>query len=237
MSDGDAIFEDKSHVTTEGVSPEAPEKSEVARDDAGRFAPKDKGEAEPSASEAAPPAAVEREPHAVPLSAVLDERERRQRAEAQLAMLQRRIAEQQSQQQVPDPVENAADYTRYVQGNFERQLMATKLQQSEFFARDKFGDALVDEALQFFDENPQESHRFIHEPSPFHAAVKFYEQQKQVRERSAPDFEEKLRAKIRAEIEAELRGPRPSPAIRPSLATATGSRGAPPVSAGDPLFD
>lgn len=243
MAGDDAIFDDdKSVTTTEGVSPEAPEKSEVARDEAGRFAAKDKGDA-PAAPEVsaeatgAPPAPSTKEQHHIPLSAVLDERERRQKAEAQLALLQRQIAAQQAQQRLPDPVEDAQAYTAYVQGEFQRQLVANKLQQSEFLARDKFGDALVDEALAFFDENPRDSHRFVDAPSPFHAAIKWYQEQKAVQERAAPDYEEKLRAKLRAELEAEMRAGASSPAIPRSLASAPAAgRSAPPVG-GDPLFD
>lgn len=245
MAGDDAIFDDdKSPTTTEGVSPEAPVSSEApARDEAGRFAPKDTGGTPAAApetavqGEGAPPAPAAREQHQIPLSAVLDERERRQKAEAQLALLQRQIAAQQAQQRMPDPVENAQEYTAYVQGEFQRQLLATKMQQSEFLARDKFGDALVDEALAFFDENPRDSHRFVDAPSPFHAAIKWFQEQKSVMERSAPDYEEKLRARLRAELEAEMRAGASSPAIPRSLASAPSSGRSAPPGNGDPLFD
>lgn len=239
MTDGDAIFDDQFPTTTEGVSPEAPEQSGVVRDEAGRFAPRDTGDTEQS--EAAPPAAVEKETHSIPLSAVLDERERRQKAEARLALLERQLAAQQQQPQLPDPIEDVQGYTQHVTSVFQQSLLANKLQQSEFLAREKFGDELIDEAMAFIDNDPEENgSRFLNSPSPYHAMVAWYQAEKVKRERAAPDFEEKLRAKIRAELEAEMRSAapqRPSPAIRPSLATATGSRGAPPVQSGDPLFD
>ena len=224
--------------TTEGVSPEAP--AGPPRDEAGRFAPKDKGEEAAEAVEGAPPAPAEKV-RDIPISALLDERDKRQRLEAEIAMLRRQMAAQQPRPELPDPTTDAEGYTRAVTSTFEQRLMASKLEQSMFFAeRDPaIGKDLVAEAMAYFDSQPRTvSEQFLHHPSPIHAACEWYKAQKSAAERSSPDYEAKLRAKLRAEWEAEQAQVSQSPARIPrSLAAAGGSgREPPPATNGDPLF-
>lgn len=233
MTDDQDIFDsdvpDEAPQTTEGVSPEAP-----VRDESGRFAPRDKGETEAAsaAPEDEPPASAERpQSRDIPITALLDEREKRQRAEARAALLERQIAAQQPKPELPDPMTDAEGYTRAISGSFEQRLQTAMLSQSRFFAeRDPaIGKALVDEAMAWYDTQPHEvSAQFLSAPSPFHAAVEFYQQRKAAEERSSPDFEAKLRDKLRAELMAEMGQPQVSPTpTRPnvprSLASASGA--------------
>lgn len=265
MTDDRDIFDDESPATTtEGVSPEAPE---TARDDKGRFAAKDTGEeaapaeaAPPAPVQDAPPASVEKkEPHLVPLATVLDDREKRQKAEARAAMLERQLAAIQQQNQpkptLPDPAEDAEGYTRTIIGHLGQQMQAQVLRQSEFFARREFGAELVGEAMEFFDNQPRHvSEQFLREPSPFHAAVEWFKQHKEASERASPDYEARLRAEIAAQLREEMKAEMkaqieaehaaaavesvPRPKAPRSLAAAPGSGYAPPTAGGgDPLFD
>jgi hypothetical protein len=225
--------------TTEGVSPEAPESP--PRDEQGRFAAKDTGETPAPASEpaaavtGAPPAPAEKR-HDVPITALLDEREKRQRVEAELAAIRRQIQSQQQPQPLPDPVEDAEGYTRSIQQTFQQQLDAQRLQFSQLMAEQQFGPEVVGEAMAYFDAQPLAvSAQFLRERSPFHAAVQWFQRQKEVEERSSPDFEAKLREKIRAELLAES-PPSARPNVPRSLAEAP-SAAAPPPKSGDPLFD
>jgi hypothetical protein len=222
--------------TTEGVSPEAPESQ--PRDEQGKWTAKDTGESAPATGEpqGAPPAPAEKR-HDVPITALLDERDKRQRLEQQLAAYQARERAQQQPREMPNPVEDAEGYTRTLAQTFEQRLQASALKQSEFFAKREFGAELVDEAMAYFDNQPRHvSEQFLAEASPFHAAVEWFKQQKEVSERASPDFEAKLRAKLRAEWEAErAESPSTRPNIPRSLAEAP-STGAPPPGPSDPLF-
>jgi hypothetical protein len=138
---------------------------------------------------------------------------------------------------------DAEGYTRTLTGSFEQRLQTAMLNQSRFFAeRDPaIGKDLVEEAMEWFDKQPYEaSAQFLNAPSPFHAAVEYYQQQKRTIELSAPDYEAKVREKIRAELLAEM-GQASQPSTRPnvprSLASASGGGREPPAVGGDPLFD
>lgn len=236
MTDDQDIFASEvpeAPQTTEGVSPEAPQ----PRDEAGRFATKDQGEAAPAA-EGAPPAPAEKPSRDIPLTALLDEREKRQRLEAELAMLRRQV---QPQPKMPDPVEDAAGYTQAIQAQIEQLRTSDRLAMSQFLAEEKYGKEIVDEAMAFFDEQPRHvSAQFLTERSPFHAAVEWFRNHKAMQERTAPDYEAKLRAKIEAEIREKIAAEAPpSPRVPPrSLASAPGGgNAAPPVVSRDQLFN
>jgi hypothetical protein len=233
--------------TTEGVSPEAP--AGPVRDEAGRFAPKDTGEnqlgtSQPklttediSAPEPGAPPAPAATRHDVPLTALLDERDKRKALEAEIARYQAQLRQFQAPPQtLPDPTEDAEGYTRGVVGSMQQQLQAAMLRQSEFLARREFGAEVVDEVLTYLDQNPRKSHEFLGEPSPFHAAVEWFKEQKASAERASPDFEARLRAKLRAEWEAEQVAEVPRPNIPRSLASAPSASGAPPMGEPDPIF-
>jgi hypothetical protein len=247
VKDGQDIFDSEvpeAPQTTEGVSPEAP--AGPIRDDSGRFAAKDQGEEQSASTDVpgAPPAPAEKTARDIPITALLDEREKRQRAEARLAMLERRFAESQPKPELPDPMTDAEGYTRTIIEAVSQRTTADRLAMSRAFAeRDPaIGKALVDEAMAYFDEQPHEvSAQFLNAPLPFHAAVEWFQQQKATAERTSPDYEAKLRERLRAELLAEM-GQVSQPSTRPSvprsLANATGTgREPPPTVSRDPLFD
>jgi hypothetical protein len=251
VKDDEDIFDSEvPPQTTEGVSPEAPDtEDKQPRAPDGKFATKDKGDtpepaadAAPPEEKSAPPAPAEATSHAVPITALLDEREKRQAAERRLAYLEAQLR-QQEPQKLPDPVEDAEGYTRTLAQTFEQRMQMTALRQSQFFATREFGEELVGEAMSFFDNQPRAvSEQFLREPSPFHAAVEWFKQQKAADERASPDFEASLRKRIEAELREKLAAEfQPEPSTRPnvprSLAEASGSGRPPPTAGGDPLFD
>lgn len=245
MTDDDQdIFDSEANEapqTTEGVSPEAPQ----PRDEQGKFASKSTGEdapaaLEPTVADGAPPAPAEKKSHDVPITALLDEREKRQRLEAELAELRRHLqSQQQPQPQYPDPVEDAEGYANHITQSlsqqFQAQLTGQTLKQSRFFAEKDYGKDAVEEAMNYFDQQPYAvSAQFLSSPSPLHAAVEWFQGQKQAQERSSPDYETKLREKIKAEVLAEMSQPS-TRNVPKSLAEAS-STGAPPPRPSDPLF-
>jgi hypothetical protein len=217
-----AFLNDEPEAEPEQPAPEQPAEAEAK--------PEGKGE-EPAAS---PAASSEPQPGPVPLVALLEERERRQRAEREAEELRRWRQEMEARQQQPappDPLDDPQGAMAYQQRLMQAQLQHTTLKQSRFFAEREFGKEAVEEALAYFDQNPQESHRFMAEPSPFHAAVEHVKRQKLVAEIGAdPEAwrkqqAEALRAEIRAELEAEL-SRKGKPAAPPrSLASAPSAGG------------
>lgn len=217
LMEGKLDFLDDEHTTA--IETEAPEPQVEAPVDV-------KGE-----TEAAPPAVVEQEkPSAIPISALLDERDRRQKAEREAEELRQykaRIEAQQKAQPAPDFYADPDQRLAYERQQFQQQFTAMKLQQSRFLAERDFGADTVNEAYAYFDQNPQLSHQFLAHPSPFHAAVEFYKRQRAVDEIGAdPDAwkakqMDSIKEQLRAEIMAELQGSvQPKPRIPGSLASA-----------------
>jgi hypothetical protein len=183
---------------------------------------------------AVPPTAVEPKAEAIPIQALLDERDRRQRAERELEEQRQWRAnfeaqQRQAQQQAPDFFEDPDQRLQYERQSLNASVMRLKLEQSRFLAEREFGADLVKETYAFFDQNPALSHQFVSHPSPFHAAVEFYKRQK-VAEEIGADPEawrqrerEKLLEQLRAEAMAEVQTTaqvQPKPKIPGSLATA-----------------
>lgn len=197
---------------------EAPEQVEAEPQEA-EPAPEQEGTGE---DEAAPPVAAEEKPSAIPVTALLDEREKRQKAERELEELRRwrqQIEAQQRQgQKKPDFFDNPDQAV-------QQALLATKVQQSRFMAEREFGAEAVNEAMAYFDQNPQETHRFLNHPSPFHAAMEFYKRQKFLEEVQDPDqWREAERERIRQELAAQQASQPSKPTAPPaSLAKAPSS--------------
>lgn len=191
--------------------------------------------------EAAPPVAeMKEEPHSVPITAMLDEREKRQDMQRELEQtrremqqLQAQMRQKQEQQPAPDWFEDPAAAATYQAQQMQQQMQSQALRTSQFFAEREFGKELVDEAMSFFDQNPQLSQQFLGEPSPFHAAVEFFKGHKAKEEiGSDPEaWKAEQREKIRADLMAELQAQQPAtPApVRPpaSLSKAPATSGNP----------
>lgn len=205
----------------------------------------DKGEKPALVAPSTPPVEPAKEQHLAPLTALLDEREKRQAAEREASELrawrqQQEERQRAAQHRAPDPRQDPDGALEYQRTVFQQQLYNAKIGQSRFLAEQQFGKELVDEAFGFFDKNPALSHQFVDHPSPFHAAVEFYKRQKVADEVGADPaaYRSKLEADIRAQIMAEMQQPaQPKPRLPGSLAAAPAAGGAgEPVSKGS-AFD
>ena len=260
MTDDDIFADDEPVTTTEDVSPPAPEKAEdtkAERDDKGRFkaAEPSKAADEDTGETSAPPADDRQDKgHSVPVTALLDEREKRQRIEAEAEQAKRELAEYRRREELarqkpveaPDILEDPAGYRQHVEQVFDQRLNAQRLQMSRFMAEREFGKETVDAAFEFFNRHPRDSWALIQEPSPFHAAVDAYKRAQAVeefgtdpnayREKLRAEYEAELREKIRAEYAAELTPNRPKSPPRSLASAASSGSNAPPIPV-DPLFD
>lgn len=123
--------------------PEAPPTGEPAdqetgtdrpRDEHGRFAPRTQDE-----QDAAPPAAKQ-EAGPIPIQALLDERDRRQRAERELEEYRRRAAPPPAPPQRPDLFEDPDGALESIRQEFRRELAAERLNYSVASAQVQYGD-------------------------------------------------------------------------------------------------
>lgn len=228
----------------EEVTQDEPDTVEVAEEPK---EPKGEKPAEPIEAEApveeapsAPPA-PEPEPQRIPLTAMLDEREKRQKAERELEEMRRYIAAQQQKDKkpVPDFYEQPDERLAYERQRWEAEMHNRFISQSRFMAEKDFGKELVEEAFGFFDQ-PQNrfmTHQFRDHPSPFHAAVEFYKKQKFLNEVNDPDaWRNAERERIRQELMAEISQPSKPKAPPPSMAKAAAVGGTETIAPGN-TFD
>lgn len=183
---------------------------------------------EPEASkgepEAAPPAAVDEAKH-IPISALLDEREKRQEAKREADGLRRQLAEMQAKLTPSKPVDFYEDPEaafHKMQQTAQAIATNTKLETSRFLAERDHGAEEVAAAYKFFDENPALSQQLLTSPSPFHEAVKVYQKHKAMTEigDDPAAYRARVEAEIRERIVAEMAPARTTSAPPPSLATA-----------------
>lgn len=184
---------------------------------------------EPEASkgepEAAPPAAVEEARH-IPITALLDEREKRQQATREAEELRRKVAEMEARLNPPKKVdffEDPESALQTVQQTAQAIALNTKLETSRFLAERDHGADAVKEAYEFFDANPHLSQQLLKSPSPFHEAVKVYQKHKMLQEigEDPAAYRARIEAEIRERVAAEMAPPRPATSPPPSLASAT----------------
>lgn len=102
--------------------------------------------AAPAPQPASPPAP---EPGHVPISALLDEREKRQALERQIAEFQRQQQAQQPAPQAPDRFEDPDGYDRFVREQTEERLFEMRVDMSERFAVQQHGEDAVKAAVQW----------------------------------------------------------------------------------------
>lgn len=178
-----------------------------------------------------PPTPAESREHFAPVTALMDEREKRQEAQRQAEAYKKELdaMRQRSQQPQPKP-----DFYDDPDKALDHRINGVKLQQSKFFAEKEFGADLVQEAYAYFDQHPNESRDLMNHPSPFHAAVEHYKRQKFLSEVNDPDQWRKSEAeRIRAEVMAEIaagstsrpNAPPPSMASAPSAGKDAISKG------------
>lgn len=214
-----------------GIEPEAveetvetpqeaePVKAEQPRGPDGKFAPK--GE-----KEDAPPASSE---DRVPVSAIQDERRKRQELEARLQEYEQKLQQlTQPPQQPIDMFENPEGW----QGQFGQQVTETAVSQASLNARLDMSEMLVAQAhddfeevrpkiLEFLEANPAVRSEVLSARHPWAKAYQMVKNNEQAKALGATDIES-LRAAIRAELEAELKTQQPAVALPSSLAAAQG---------------
>ena len=202
----------------------------------------------PEPADAEPPAPREGEP-IVPRRAFEDERHKRQswveraaRAEAlaeehktQAAALKAQLEElkrpqqqpaQLQQVQMPDPQYDPHGFARAFAAQTEQRLLNDRLNMSELMLREKIGPEKVQEYVAEFKQlaadDPSLSQKLYSQPHPYGWLQEHVDQVRLRIERSAPDYEAKMRAKWEAERAAEAPPVPVSPAVgmAPSLATA-----------------
>lgn len=142
----DAIFDNTQAEATPAPLPTEPPPVE-APPIAEEAAPEQAAEIAP---EAAPPepAPQDKQERFVPLAAVLDERDKRKAAEAELARY-RDAERQQPQADIPDPYDDPAGYSAFVSNAVQQQTLAVKFDLSEEMAKAAHGDEPVEQAKEW----------------------------------------------------------------------------------------
>lgn len=203
-----------------------PSETEKVRDDRGRFAAKSEDQ-EPKTDEAKPAQAEpqgQNEAH-VPSWRLREEREAREARERELGEARQRLQaferqqqdwqrqqQQPQSQQPPDIFQDPDGYRQFMESSFTSRLEQARQQDrfnySEDRARDKFGDARVDEVKSWIAERANDraiEARVLGSRHPYGEMVKLYEEQKLLSEiGSDPEaWRQAEREKLRAELAAE----------------------------------
>lgn len=172
---------------------------------------------QPASPLEAPIVEAKPDPGFVPITSLLDEREKRQRLEADLAQL--RAQQQQPQaQEVPDVFDE--NYGAYQEQRAQTAALNSKLDISEEMARDKFGDEAVDQARDWALEQSRARPGFYQEligqRNPYRYAVEQYRREQIASQVSPDDFAE-FQAWKAANV--ALHAPQPSPVAAQPLAS------------------
>jgi len=187
---------------------------------------------EPSAPviEAEKPAAPEPEPQGdgrardpetgrfVPISALLDERDKRQAETAKRIDLEQQLQRYQQPQQPEQIPTDPSGIIQYALAEQQRIAFNERLNTSELMARQAHGEDIVSEAQQAFlsavGQNPMLQQQLQGQIHPYDFVVKWHKQHKLMSEIGQdPEAWRKSEAeKIRAQVLAELQGQGVSPA-------------------------
>lgn len=197
------------------------------------------------ATEAAPQAP---QPHTVPLAELIETRKRAQAAEEAARRQQQQIDYltqsmqrlSQPEQQQPDPELDPAGALQALRSEFQQSLLNQNLNISERYAREKHGDAAVEEAIQAAVTSGY-GQVFASKPDAYKELMAWHEGQK-VRQEIGADpaaYRQSLETEIRAKILAEMKQGAPPPSnLPPSLSSTTRVNGAnEPVLSGRDFFN
>lgn len=222
----------------EAVEPdpvEEPEKAEATEE-----APE--AEPEPTGEKEAETPPVQQEAQHIPITALLDEREKRQEFERRAAEMERKVKEferklqeqQKPEAKAPDMFEDPEAYQRHQQQQVQSGFWNQTLNTSEMVARSQHGAEVVEAATQAFMEaaqsNPGLQHELRAQQHPYQFVIDWHKRQ-QVLEQVGTD-PEAYKAKIREEIMAELQGSKPAQQSAPPksvVSAPSAGREAPPV--------
>ena len=145
----------------------------------------------------------------------LDEREKRQKLEADAEQLRRENAQikqqleqqkRQEEQKPPDRYDDPDGFDRWQQGQLDTALMRQRNDMSEFNARREFGDDLINKVdAWLLSEGKQHVSALMRHVSPYHAAVEVYRKEQSSSTLKTYDYDlEKAKTEWRKEWEAEL---------------------------------
>lgn len=177
--------------------------------------------------EGAPPAPVVEEQRHVPISAILDEREKRQQYQREAEELRRWKAEREAQEQTKpkDFYEDPDGYLRNVQQQQQHAIWNERLNMSEMMAVNKHGDETVTQAADAFKQaaakNPALVHEFTQQRDPYGFVVQWHKRNAALTEIGEDPAAYKER--IRTELMAELQAQQPAPAVQQSAPRIPGS--------------
>lgn len=196
--------------------------------------------------QAAPPAATEEKQQGhIPVTALLDEREKRQAAEREVAELrqwrqQQEQLQRQSQQPPPDWYDDPEKRMQVERAQTAHMLWNERLNMSEMTVRSQVGDELVDAATQAFtvatQTNPALYQEMQSQRHPYDFVVKWHQRQSILTEigDNPKAWMEAQREQIRAEMAAENSQPPPVKAPPGSLASAPSAKGQEPAAVDAP---
>lgn len=174
-------------------------KAERTRDEKGRFKPKDSdgGDESPPAAEAAPEvphvelAKEEKQDHRIPLTELLNEREKRQNAERERQAYEQQLYQLQQQlqqyQQPQEPIDIFADpqaYTQSIESTVSEKLRAMEANFSLRLAHYKHGDTFTEAFKEVMQRSLQDPMRqqVIQSPDPGETLVQLYQRERTLRE-------------------------------------------------------
>jgi hypothetical protein len=124
----------------------------------------------------------------IPISALLDEREKRKALEARIAQYEQDRAAQPAA--APDPSRDPHGYQQHLMQQVQQTVLDTRLNMSETSSRRHYGDSLTDQAkdwaLAKFGTNPAFQNEVLGSPDPYDYAIKAF-QRDQISSQVTPD--------------------------------------------------
>lgn len=193
-----------------------------ARGPDGKFVSAAQPEPEAPAPTPEPPApAPQPEAHSAPITALLDEREKRQAAERRAQEIEQQLAQLRQQQQAqpqaapPSVYEDPEGFAGFMQQQIAQQSLNAKLQISEDLARTKHGDEIVDQArdwtLQRFQTNPAFQQEVLSHRNPYEYAVQAYRKEQAFQKLQGADLDQLLA--LYAQQQQQAANPLAAPAV------------------------
>jgi len=151
------------------------------------------------------------------LSAVMDERDKRQKAVKEAEELRERLKAYEKPEDDISVFEDEQKYKSQQEQKIQQALRNTELNMSQAFAETVYGEEKVSAAIEWFKnegvQSPTALKRFNGAKLPFHELIKMHEDDAIYRD------PEGYKARLRAEIEAELAAKPGKKSVTPSLAS------------------
>ena len=196
--------------------------------------------------EVVPPTTEVEKPQAIPITALLDEREKRQAAERRaeenerrLRMLEQRLSA--PPQQAPDWFEKPDEALRARMAPLQAELLNTRLDTSELMAAQAYGQDIVETAKQAFlaeaQRDPALHQKVLQSRHPYDEVVKWHKKTEAMA-KIGDDPDAFINAEVERRLQERLTQSSPAPAPRPpiSLAAAPAAGRTTPIAKGN-AFD